>query len=68
MSGLEYKVIVLLLTLELHFRDTNNNPNIHFLWIGDGELRSELTAPNIEVTGWFMKRTDGINKLNDVFK
>ncbi|GHN40363.1 glycosyltransferase [Lactobacillus delbrueckii] len=27
-------------------------PNLKFLWIGDGELRSELTAPNITVTGW----------------
>lgn len=27
-------------------------PNIKFLWIGDGELRDRLTAPNIEVTGW----------------
>ena len=27
-------------------------PDIRFVWIGEGELRSELTAPNIEVTGW----------------
>lgn len=27
-------------------------PNVEFLWIGDGELRDELTAPNITVTGW----------------
>ncbi|MCD8049298.1 MAG: glycosyltransferase [Clostridia bacterium] len=27
-------------------------PQIHFLWIGDGELRDELTSPNIEITGW----------------
>ena len=27
-------------------------PDVRFLWIGDGELRSELTAPNITVTGW----------------
>lgn len=27
-------------------------PGVHFLWIGDGELREELKAPNIEVTGW----------------
>ena len=27
-------------------------PNIHFLWIGDGELREELRSPNIEITGW----------------
>ena len=27
-------------------------PDIQFLWIGDGELREELTAPNIKITGW----------------
>ncbi len=27
-------------------------PDVHFLWIGDGELRKDLFAPNIEVTGW----------------
>lgn len=27
-------------------------PEVHFLWIGDGELKDELKAPNIEITGW----------------
>ncbi|MPW14594.1 glycosyltransferase [Lactobacillus helveticus] len=27
-------------------------PEVQFLWIGDGELREKLTAPNITVTGW----------------
>lgn len=27
-------------------------PEARFLWIGDGELREQLTAPNIEITGW----------------
>ena len=27
-------------------------PDIQFLWIGDGELRNELKAPNIRITGW----------------
>lgn len=27
-------------------------PEARFLWIGDGELRNQLTAPNIEITGW----------------
>ena len=27
-------------------------PEARFVWIGNGELESELTAPNIEVTGW----------------
>lgn len=25
---------------------------VKFVWIGDGELRSQLRSPNIEVTGW----------------
>jgi glycosyltransferase involved in cell wall biosynthesis len=27
-------------------------PEVHFVWIGDGELRKELSASNIEITGW----------------
>lgn len=27
-------------------------PYIKFIWIGDGELRDQLTASNIEITGW----------------
>lgn len=27
-------------------------PDVRFLWIGDGELRAELIASNIEITGW----------------
>ncbi|WP_036609259.1 glycosyltransferase [Oribacterium sp. P6A1] len=27
-------------------------PDVRFVWIGDGELRDELKAPNIEITGW----------------
>lgn len=27
-------------------------PEARFVWIGSGELENQLTAPNIEVTGW----------------
>lgn len=27
-------------------------PEAQFIWIGNGELENELTAPNIKVTGW----------------
>lgn len=27
-------------------------PEVRFLWIGEGELRDELKAQNIEITGW----------------
>ena len=34
-------------------------PQVQFIWIGDGELRNELTAENITVTGW-VKREEAI--------
>ncbi len=34
-------------------------PDVKFIWIGDGELRPELTAPNIEIKGW-LKREDAL--------
>lgn len=39
-------------------------PNNQFIWIGDGELRNELTAPNIKVTGWVNNKT-ALNYLAD---
>lgn len=43
-------------------------PNVRFLWIGDGELRDELKAPNIEITGW-VERKEAIRRslCGDVF-
>lgn len=43
-------------------------PDVSFIWIGDGELRDWLTAPNIKVTGW-TERKDALRKsMNaDVF-
>ncbi len=43
-------------------------PEIDFLWIGDGELRDELTAPNIKITGW-IDRNDALkySLSSDVF-
>lgn len=32
-------------------------PNVKFVWIGDGELRDELTSSNIEITGWVDRDT-----------
>lgn len=34
-----------------------DNPNIQFIWCGDGELKSELISPNIKCTGWIERRT-----------
>lgn len=30
-------------------------PDLHFLWIGEGPLRDQLTSPNIEITGWLSR-------------
>ena len=32
-------------------------PDVKFVWIGDGELREELTSKNIEITGWVDRST-----------
>lgn len=37
---------------ELFNQIASRLPDIEFLWIGDGEMRDCLTAPNIEITGW----------------
>ena len=39
-------------------------PNLKFTWIGDGDLRSELTSSNIKITGWVDNRK-AIKYLND---
>jgi len=31
------------------------DPQIRFLWMGDGELRHQLSSPNIQITGWMPK-------------
>ncbi|MDO5131605.1 MAG: glycosyltransferase [Eubacteriales bacterium] len=31
-------------------------PEARFVWIGNGELEDQLTAPNVEVTGWKPRR------------
>ncbi|TKS57688.1 glycosyltransferase family 4 protein [Mesohalobacter halotolerans] len=43
-------------------------PAINFVWIGDGELKHELTAKNIEITGW-LDREKALNLLakHDVY-
>jgi glycosyltransferase involved in cell wall biosynthesis len=43
-------------------------PDVHFQWIGDGELREELTAPNVNITGW-TKRDEALkySMQGDVF-
>lgn len=33
-----------------------DNPNIKFIWCGDGELKSELISQNIKCTGWIERK------------
>lgn len=43
-------------------------PEARFIWIGNGELESVLTAPNLEVTGWkSRKEALAMAKGADVF-
>lgn len=39
-------------------------PDINFIWIGDGELRTELRAPNIKITGW-LTRKESLQTLSE---
>lgn len=41
-------------------------PQYDFIWIGDGELRHLLTAPNIQITGWFLNNLDLLPQLNEL--
>ena len=43
-------------------------PDVHFLWIGEGELRDELKSKNIEITGWVDREEALQRSMNaDVF-
>lgn len=41
-------------------------PNYNFIWIGDGELRNEINAKNIKITGWFHHSADVYNWVNKI--
>lgn len=53
---------------ELFNEIAENFPEIQFIWIGDGELKNELTSPNIKITGW-KERKEVLHELNknDIF-
>lgn len=43
-------------------------PDTKFIWIGDGDLKNELSSPNIEITGWVDRETALKKSMNaDVF-
>lgn len=44
----------------------NKFSNYNFIWIGDGELRNEINAPNIAITGWIDNKKDAIEKLSNI--
>lgn len=39
-------------------------PNVTFTWIGDGDLKTELTSSNINITGW-KERKEVLEILNE---
>ncbi|RZJ51370.1 MAG: glycosyltransferase family 1 protein [Flavobacterium sp.] len=39
-------------------------PDFDFVWIGDGDLKSVLTAKNIKATGWLLDRAEVLKELN----
>jgi glycosyltransferase involved in cell wall biosynthesis len=41
-------------------------PNYNFVWIGDGDLRDLITAPNIKITGWLLNRGEVMKELNNI--
>jgi glycosyltransferase involved in cell wall biosynthesis len=41
-------------------------PNFNFVWIGDGELKQQITAQNIRITGWFLQRDKALKELNAI--
>jgi glycosyltransferase involved in cell wall biosynthesis len=49
---------------DLFNRIALQNPNYHFVWIGDGELKNNLTASNITITGWFLDQKEALRELN----
>ncbi|WP_281231276.1 glycosyltransferase [Flavobacterium gelatinilyticum] len=43
-----------------------NFPDFNFVWIGDGELNTLLTAPNIRITGWLFDKENVLKELNRI--
>lgn len=41
-------------------------PDFNFVWIGDGELKPLITAPNITITGWILDRKMVLKELNKI--
>lgn len=39
-------------------------PEVRFMWVGSGDLENELTAENIEVTGW-VKREEALKIISE---
>jgi glycosyltransferase involved in cell wall biosynthesis len=41
-------------------------PKESFLWIGSGNLKHKITATNVEVTGWFVDKSEAVPLLNQL--
>lgn len=40
-------------------------PDVNFVWIGNGELANQITAPNARVTGWVAHREDIFSRTSE---
>ncbi|KFC20008.1 glycosyltransferase [Chryseobacterium sp. FH1] len=39
-------------------------PDVDFVWIGNGELANEITAPNVTITGWVGTRQELLSRTS----
>lgn len=39
-------------------------PDVDFIWIGNGELANQITAPNVTITGWVSTREELLSKTS----
>jgi len=39
-------------------------PEVHFVWIGNGELADQVTAPNVTITGWVATREELLSRAS----
>lgn len=39
-------------------------PDVNFVWIGNGELANQITAPNVTITGWVATREELLSRAS----
>jgi glycosyltransferase involved in cell wall biosynthesis len=51
---------------ELFNELAHSTPDYEYLWIGDGDMKSTITAQNIKITGWFTQRKEALPFLEEI--